>query len=130
VTNRRTFGKRTGNAIAAPAPAVATAAEARVVKEPSVEHEVAQLLFEPLPLSAPREQELPSVEDEIREWKKSRGPVVALPWRQIALMASLCFGIASFVLPSLISELVQWPLYGLTLASLIAGLAKRSKNPN
>ena len=40
-----------------------------------------------------------------------------IPWRQISLMASLCFGIASLVLPDTVNDDVQWLLYAL------AGLA-------
>jgi hypothetical protein len=67
----------------------------------------------------------PSIEDEIAAWKEARGPVVPFPWRQLSLMAGLCFGIASFVLPATVNDTMQWPLYALTAASLYAGLRKR-----
>ena len=48
-----------------------------------------------------------------------------MPWRQIALMASLCFGIASFVLPDSLNDQLDWVLYGLMALSAYAGLSKR-----
>jgi hypothetical protein len=68
---------------------------------------------------------LASVDDEIAAWKAARGPVIPFPWRQLSLMAGLCFGIASFVLPSTVNDAVQWPLYALTAVSLYVGLRKR-----
>src|SRR5215469_8778714 len=67
----------------------------------------------------------PSIEDEIRAWKSARGSLAGFPWRQLALMAGLCFGIASFVLPGSVNAAVQWPLYILTAISFYAGLHKR-----
>lgn len=63
-----------------------------------------------------------SVEDEIEEWKKAR-PYRGLPWRQIAVMASLCFGFASFVLPDSINDFMQAPLIILSVLSLCGGIA-------
>ncbi len=48
-----------------------------------------------------------------------------MPWRQLALMASLCFGIASLVLPDSINDQLDWVLYGLMALSAYAGLSKR-----
>ena len=73
---------------------------------------------------------LPSVEEEIAAWKAEKGSVVPFPWRQLSLMAGLCFGVASFVLPAAINDTMQWPLYALTGISLYAGLHKRkAKRP-
>jgi len=44
------------------------------------------------------------------------------------LMASLCFGIASLVLPDSVNDILDWTLYGLTAASLYAGLSGRWYN--
>jgi hypothetical protein len=41
------------------------------------------------------------------------------------LTASLCFGIASLVLPDTVNDAVNWLLYALTAASLYAGLRRR-----
>jgi hypothetical protein len=60
-----------------------------------------------------------SVEDELRAWKKSRGPSRYL--KPLALAASLCFGVASVALPATVNDWVQYPLYALSAASLYAG---------
>jgi hypothetical protein len=41
-------------------------------------------------------------------------------------MASLCFGIASFVLPDSVNENLDWLLYGLMAVTLYAGLIRRA----
>jgi hypothetical protein len=64
-----------------------------------------------------------SVDDEIRQWKKSRG--LSRYLRPLALTASLCFGIASFALPKDVNDEVQYPLYALSAASLYAGLRRK-----
>jgi hypothetical protein len=61
----------------------------------------------------------PEPDAELESWK--RGRRWQPPWRQIALMASLCFGIGSLVLPDSVSEVLHWLLYALTGASLYAG---------
>ena len=68
----------------------------------------------------------PSVDDELQEWKKSRRR--NFPVKLLALMASLCFGIASVALPKEIShDEVQWPLYALSAASLYhAGFRRKT----
>jgi hypothetical protein len=72
---------------------------------------------------APAQQAGPSVEDEIREWKRTRGS--HFPVRLLALVASVSFGAASFVLPSDVNSWVQYPLYALSAASLYVGFAHR-----
>jgi len=42
-------------------------------------------------------------------------------------MASLCFGIASLVLPDWVNDNVQWLLYALMAASLYVGFSKRRR---
>ncbi len=69
----------------------------------------------------------PSVDDELREWKASRKTSFRLPWRQLSLMASLCFGIASFVLPESVNDMVNWLLYGLMAISFYVGVTGRKK---
>ena len=66
----------------------------------------------------------PDLDQELEDWKRSRR--WQPPWRQIALMASLCFGIASLILPDSVNDTVQWGLYGLTALSLIAGLRRKA----
>ena len=102
---RRTFGRRPQPAI----PPVLTPAPAA----------------EPIPASLSHDAALPSVEDEIAAWKAARGSVVPFPWRQLSLMAGLCFGIASFALPAAVNDTMQWPLYALTAISFYVGLHKR-----
>jgi len=79
---------------------------------------------EPALPPAPQEQQ-PSIEEELRAWKLSRRRKFQVPWRQVSLFASLCFGIASFVLPDSVNDNVQWLLLALMAASAWAGLSKR-----
>jgi hypothetical protein len=69
----------------------------------------------------------PPLDEELDAWKKSRKSGFKIPWRQLSLMASLCFGIASFALPSSVNDNVQWLLYALMGASLYAGFSKRRR---
>ncbi|MCP5410874.1 MAG: hypothetical protein H6924_01805 [Alphaproteobacteria bacterium] len=64
---------------------------------------------------------------ELDAWKQARRGGGMIPWRQMSLMASLCFGIASFVLPDDVNRTVNWLLYGLMAVSFIAGIRKRNK---
>jgi hypothetical protein len=112
--SRRTFGRRT----AAQPPVVGAMAQSPV--DP----------VEPLLSSLSPDATLASVDDEIAAWKAARGSVIRFPWRQISLMAGLCFGIASFVLPDTVNDAVQWPLYVLTAISLYVGLRKRKNKSN
>ena len=59
------------------------------------------------------------------EWERPETSRYKLPWRQLSLMASLCFGIASFVLPDSINDELDWLLYGLMAMSMYVGLSKR-----
>jgi hypothetical protein len=42
-------------------------------------------------------------------------------------MASLCFGLASFVLPDKTNDVVNWLLYGLMAISFVAGISRRRR---
>ena len=95
------FGRR-----AVPRVAAQAAPTARVVPEPGTPVVTVQ----------------PEPDAELESWK--RGRRWQPPWRQIALMASLCFGIGSLVLPDSVSEVLHWLLYALTGASLYAGWRK------
>jgi len=84
----------------------------------------------PAPRAAPRPSPVPqllsiqpAVDQELQAWKRARA--FRIPWRQLSLMASLCFGIASFVLPDSVNENVQWVLYALMAASFLAGITAR-----
>jgi len=70
--------------------------------------------------TAPAEPER-SVEEELEEWKRARR--FPIPWRQLTLMATLCFGAATLVLPDDVAEPVQWLLYLLTAASMASTVA-------
>jgi hypothetical protein len=71
------------------------------------------------------------VDTELAEWKATRKGAFKLPWRQLSLIASLCFGIASFVLPDGVNDMVNWLLYGLMAMSFYVGItgkkAKKTK---
>ena len=110
---RRTFGRRAGpqSLIAEVAPRAPLAETAAAVS---------------LPVPAPA---LPSIEDEIEEWKRTRGHGFPFPWRQLSLMAGLCFGVASLILPATVNDAAQWPLYLLAAISLYVGLRKRKNKP-
>jgi hypothetical protein len=57
---------------------------------------------------------------ELAAWKAARG--FRMPWKQMSLIASLSFGIATFVLPDDIGDWVNWALYALSGASFIVWL--------
>lgn len=61
-------------------------------------------------------------EQELAAWKAARKKGFRLPLKQMSLIASLSFGIASFVLPDDIGDWVNWLLYGLSGASFIVWL--------
>ena len=75
--------------------------------------------------SSPTETAEPPLDQELLEWTRARKRHFRIPWRQVSLMASLCFGIASFVLPDSVNDSVQWLLYALAAASLYGWFAKR-----
>jgi hypothetical protein len=101
--NRASFGRR-GASQAARAPAFVA---------PVVRHERTVPVSQPdsgFPLAPDA-----SVDDEVRAWKAQRS--FTIPWKQLCLSASVCFGIASFVLPDNVNAAVNWLLYGLTAMS-------------
>ena len=77
-----------------------------------------------LPVAASSEIQSPSVDEELDAWKKSRTGFT-IPWRQLSLMASLSFGVASLVLPAYVNRNVDYLLYALMGMSLYAGISKR-----
>jgi len=72
-----------------------------------------------------REILLPPVDDEFRQQEPPAKRPSKMPWRQLSLIAALCFGIASFVLPESVNDQLDWVLYGLMALSAYAGLSKR-----
>jgi hypothetical protein len=111
--NRPAFGRRV-------APQMPPAAPVRTV--PVVE--VATL--QPVPPPVPDAEPL-TVEQELQAWKEARGSQFRMPWSQLSLMASLCFGIASFVLPDSVNDSVQWLLWGLSAMAAIVWWSNRTK---
>jgi hypothetical protein len=71
-----------------------------------------------------------SLDDELHEWRQARRKNFRLPWRQISLMASVCFGIGSLVLPDSINRTVQWLLMALAALSLITSFSTHRKPPH
>jgi hypothetical protein len=68
-----------------------------------------------------------SLDAELQAWKRARGSGFKMPWSQLALMASLCFSIASFVLPDSINSSVNWLLWGLSGMSAFVWFSNRRK---
>ncbi len=77
------------------------------------------------PTIAPDDQ--PSLDAELSAWKQARGSKFKMPWSQLSLMASLCFGIASFVLPDSVNSKVDWLLWALTIMSAWVWYSNRRK---
>ncbi len=111
MVHRQAFGRRSGGAINPPVMRAQTAAAA-TTRHPAME-----------PLPATDGDGWSSHDEELEQWKRAREWRV--PWRQISLMASLCFGAASLVLPGAVNETLQWPLYGLAAISFLAGVRRR-----
>jgi hypothetical protein len=76
-------------------------------------------------ISFPREEDTVPHGNAHRDWEESTKWQIKVPWRQVALMASLCFGVAAFVLPDSVNEQLHWILYGLMAMSLYSGLSRR-----
>ena len=110
MVHRQPFGRRSGMTSRpatrpAPAPVAATA------------------LPDPAEVPASFDAGWTDQDDELEKWKRTRKWQV--PWRQISLTASLCFGVASLVLPGSVNTALQWPLYALAAASFYFGMRKR-----
>lgn len=74
---------------------------------------------------APAAPRLIDADPELEAWKQARKGGRHFPWRQLSLMASLCFAIASFVLPAAVNNGLNWILYALAAAGFVAGIRKR-----
>jgi hypothetical protein len=110
MANAKTFGRK----------APARTPPPRVAKAPlefSQPVKVAEPVAEPMD-PPPLETSVisPSIDDEVDTWKKSRK--LNIPWRQLRLLASVFFGVASLALTGTVGETVDWMLYGLSAASL------------
>jgi hypothetical protein len=110
MANRQAFGRRTTpRAASGSVPTQAAAPNVAAVEAP-------------LPRA-----DAPSLDAELLAWKQARGSQFKMPWSQLSLMASLCFGIASFVLPDSVNDSVQWLLWGLTIMSAWVWYSNRRK---
>lgn len=74
---------------------------------------------------SPAEAKPLRLDDDSRESWQTRKQGSNFPWRQLSLMASLCFGIAYFALPDSVNDAVQWLLLALMAVSLYAGFRRR-----
>jgi hypothetical protein len=75
------------------------------------------------PMSLLEVPEFLQLDEDLRERARKRN--FEIPWRPLSLMATLCFGIASFVLPDSVNDTVQWFLYALMAASFYVGIRRR-----
>jgi hypothetical protein len=107
----KTFGRRTG--FVPPASSRSAPARGRV--------EAAQ------PTMVAHTTVPPAIDHELQQWRQARRKAYRLPWAQLSLMASLCFGVASLVLPDSVNENVNWLLYALSAMSLVAWFTARRR---
>jgi hypothetical protein len=121
MVNQRSFGRR-GNL--PPSPGRSMGTTETVAQATGVQPTGASI---EQPVRFLEKSEFDSLDDELRQWKLARKRNFEIPWRPLSLMATLCFGIASFVLPDSVNDDVQWLLYALAAASLYAGFRKRRR---
>jgi hypothetical protein len=67
----------------------------------------------------------PAAHDEWHEREQPAKRKFKVPWRQVVLTASLCFGIGALVLPDTINDDLDWLLYGLMAISGYVGFSNR-----
>jgi hypothetical protein len=120
MTNQRSFGRR-GEPQRQPAPA--TGASQAVAPSPLVAATGRGLDRPVWPAEKP---DFPNHDDDLRDWKLARQGF-AVPWRQLSFMATLCFGIASLVLPDSVNDNVEWLLYALAAVSFYVGIRNRGR---
>jgi|SRR5581483_4982696 len=119
MANDRSFGRR-GNP--SPPPTRSMKVSATVVQATTVGPSLDR------PVRSSGKGEFSSSDDDLRQWKLARKLNFEIPWRPLSLMATLCFGVASFALPDSVNDNVQWLLYALAAASLYAGFRKRRQH--
>jgi hypothetical protein len=68
-----------------------------------------------------------STDAEMEAWRQARGSKFRIPWSQLSLVASLFFGVASFVLPDSVNSSVDWLLWGLAIMSFYVWFSNRRK---
>ena len=99
MVDHRSFGRR-GDPQRQPSRAKAFEAVAQSTRVESTGHSVER----PMLLSNSPESSL--LDDDLQDWKRARKANFQIPWRPLSLMATLCFGIASFVLPDSVNDTV------------------------
>jgi hypothetical protein len=115
MANQRAFGRRNN--------LQARVARAEVKAVTPVRDALFETSIEPsFPLST--QTDFPLLDEGKQDWQPERKRHFKMPWRQLSVMASLCFGLASLVLPEWANDNVQWLLYALMAASLYAGFSK------
>jgi hypothetical protein len=98
----------------------------KAVRESKAAHSPEHYVKQPAVLS--QSTKFPRVDDDLREWKRARKPNFRKTlWRPLLLTASLCFGIASLVLPDSVNDAVNWLLYAMTGASLYSWIRSRRR---
>jgi hypothetical protein len=123
MAQQKTFGRRASLPSLPPRQPQPARAESAVARPPTVVSDIPAISS--LPLTG---KISPSAHDqELHEWKKARWQSYKIPWRQLSWMASLCFGIASLVLPDTVNDNVQWLLYALMAASFYVGFVGRRR---
>ena len=116
MNNHGSFGRR--NLGARPS------AAARVIEENTRARSPQRYVEQPVLLTEKPEFTL---DDDLREWKRARKPNFDNLWRPLLLMATVCFGIASFVLPDSVNDAVDWLLYAMMGATLYSWIRKRRR---
>lgn len=97
----------------------------KVVRQSTGIHSPEHFVERPVLLSkAPK---FPPADDDLREWKRARKPNFHALWRPLLLTATLCFEIASFVLPNSVNDAVDWLLYAMTGASFYSWIRSRQR---
>ena len=122
MANQRSFGRRGNPTPSSGRSMAATETVAQATRVQSIGTSV-----EP-PVRLLEKADFDSPDDELAQWKLARRQNFEIPWRPLSLMATLCFGIASLVLPDSVNDNVQWLLYALAAASLYAGFRKRQRH--
>lgn len=115
-TSRPAFGRRITPQAQTVAPARPVSVAEAATAPPPMADEEPTVAWEDL-----------SVDQELEAWKRERGSKFRMPWSQLSLMASLCFGIGSFVLPDSVNDNVEWLLWGLSAVSAIVWFTNRKK---
>lgn len=121
MANKITFGRRNG-----PQRQALHATEKRDPVAPNMQPVLPEVPVDQ-PLVPHSSLDSQHIDDDLQEWKQARKQRFTIPWRQLSLMASLCFGIASFALPDSINENLDWLLYGLMAVTLYTGLRRRAR---